>query len=34
MDVKGVKTMTILVDFGEDLDVGDHVDLADAKLIK
>jgi hypothetical protein len=35
VDVSQVRVMTIRVDFGEDgLDVGDHVDLADARLIK
>ena len=33
LDVRGVKLLTIAVDFGADLDVGDHVNLADAKLI-
>lgn len=33
--VAGVKQFTILVDFGDDgIDVGDHVSLADARLIK
>jgi len=31
----GVKTLTVLVDFGDDgTDVGDHVNLAEARLIK
>ena len=34
LDLSGAKTLTILVDFGDALDVGDHVDLAEAKLIK
>ncbi len=34
LDIKGVKSLTISVDFGEDLDVADQVDLADVKLIK
>ncbi|HET6430010.1 MAG TPA: NPCBM/NEW2 domain-containing protein [Phycisphaerae bacterium] len=34
-DVAGVKTLTIRVDFGPDkVDVGDHVSLGDARLIK
>ena len=33
LDVTHVKQLTFQVDFGDDLDVGDHVDLADAKLI-
>ena len=33
--VAGVKRLTILVDYGEDgIDVGDHVNLAEARLIK
>lgn len=35
LDVEGVSELTIRVDLGEDqLDVADHVDLADARLIK
>ena len=34
-DLTGVKVLTILVDFGPDgVDVGDHVSLAEARLIK
>ncbi len=34
-DVTGVKKLTILIEFGADgIDVGDHVDLAEARLIK
>ncbi len=34
-NVAGIKTLTILVDFGPDgVDVGDHVSLAEARLIK
>jgi len=34
LDLADAHTLTILVDFGRDLDVGDHVDLADARLVK
>ena len=34
LDVGGVKVLRIVVDFGDGLGVGDHVDLADARLIK
>ncbi len=34
LDVAGADILTILVDFGDNLDIGDHVDLADARLIK
>ena len=34
VDVAGVHRLVILVDFGEDLDVADHLDLGDARLIK
>jgi NPCBM/NEW2 domain len=35
LDVGGVRELSILVDFGADnLDIGDHLDLADARLIK
>jgi hypothetical protein len=34
VSLKGVTTLTILADFGSDLDVGDHLILAEAKLLK
>lgn len=34
LDVTGVRDLDILVDFGGDLDIADHLDLADAKLVK
>ncbi|HTI52284.1 MAG TPA: NPCBM/NEW2 domain-containing protein [Planctomycetaceae bacterium] len=34
LDVTGVRDLEILVDFGGDLDSCDHLDLADAKLLK
>jgi hypothetical protein len=34
LDVSGVRDLEILVDFGGDLDIADHLDLADARLIK
>ncbi len=34
LDVKGVRDLEILVDFGGDLDISDHLDLANAKVIK
>jgi hypothetical protein len=35
LDVSGVRDLEILVDFGSDMrDVADHLDLADAKLLK
>jgi hypothetical protein len=34
LDVSGVRRLSILVDFGEDLDVADYLDLGDAKLVK
>ncbi len=34
LDVQGVKRLTVLVDFGEDLDVADHLNLCDAKLVE
>jgi hypothetical protein len=33
-DVAGVRDLEILVDFGEDLDIADHLALADARLVK
>lgn len=33
-DLTGVVELTILVDFGADLDIGDHLILAEAKLLK
>jgi hypothetical protein len=34
LSIKGVQKLRIIVDYGEDLDLGDHVDLADARIIK
>ena len=34
LDVSGVRRLTILVDFGENLDTADHLDLAEARLVK
>ncbi len=33
-DISGARNLEILVDFGADLDIADHLDLADARLIK
>ncbi len=34
LPLKGVRRLTVRVDYGDDLDIGDHLDLCDAKLIK
>ena len=34
LDVSGRRELQILVDFGGDLDIADHLDLADARLIR
>lgn len=34
LDMTGVRRLTILADFGDDLDVGDHLDLCEARLLK
>mgnify|MGYP003493769952 CR=1 FL=1 len=34
LDVSGIRDLDILVDFGADLDISDHLDLCDAKVIK
>jgi hypothetical protein len=34
LDLQGVKRLTVLVDFGEDLDVADHLNLCEAKLVE
>ena len=34
LDLTGVKRLTILVDFGEQLDIGDHLLLCNARLTK
>jgi hypothetical protein len=34
LSIKGVRTLRLIVDYGEDLDLGDHVDFADARIIK
>jgi hypothetical protein len=34
LDVSGVRRITLLVDFGDQLDVADHLDLCEARIIK
>jgi hypothetical protein len=34
LDMTGVRRLGILVDFGEDMDVADHLDLCNARIIK
>jgi hypothetical protein len=34
LDVAGVRRLTILVDFGDEMDVSDHLNLCDARLTK
>lgn len=34
LDVAGAKRLTILVDFGDDLDVADHLNLCEARLVE
>ncbi len=34
LDIAGVRRISILVDFGKDLDVGDHLDLCEARVIQ
>ena len=34
LDVSNVRILQILVDFGGDLDIADHLDLADAKVVR
>ena len=34
LDVTGVRRISILADFGEKLDVGDHLDLCEARILK
>ena len=34
LDVTGRRQLQILVDFGGDLDIADHLDLAEARLIR
>lgn len=34
LDLTGVRRISILVDFGEQLDVGDHLDICNARIIK
>jgi len=34
LDLTGVRRLSILVDFGEDLDLADYLDLAEARLVK
>ncbi|MGC4004355.1 MAG: NPCBM/NEW2 domain-containing protein [Pirellulales bacterium] len=34
INISGVRKLTLVVDYGEDLDVGDYFDLADARIVK
>jgi hypothetical protein len=34
LDMTAVRRLTIVADFGDDFDVGDHLDLCDARLLK
>lgn len=34
LDLGGARKLSIVVDFGDGLDVGDHLDLADARVVK
>lgn len=34
LDLQGVRTLTIFVDFGDDMDVADHLDLGEARIVK
>ena len=34
LDVRGVRDLDILVDFGDNLEICDHLDLCEARLIK
>ena len=34
LDIAGVRRLKILVDFGDELDIADHLDLCDARFIK
>lgn len=34
LDLTGVRRLTILVDYGDDLDLADHLDLCDARVVK
>jgi hypothetical protein len=34
LDLTGVRKLAILVDFGEDMDVADHLDLGEARIVK
>ena len=34
VDLTGVTELTILVDYGENLDISDHLNLAEIRLIK
>ncbi len=34
VDISGVRRLSVLVDFGDDLDVADHFDLCEARIVK
>jgi hypothetical protein len=34
VDISNVRKLTIVVDYGEDLDVGDYLDICEARIVK
>jgi len=34
LDLSGIRRLSILVDYGADFDIGDHVDLGEARILK
>jgi hypothetical protein len=34
LDIAGVRRLAILADYGDDLDLADHLDLCDARVVK
>jgi hypothetical protein len=34
LDIQGVQRLRILVDFGNDLDIADHLNMCDARIVK
>jgi hypothetical protein len=34
LDLTGIRRLSILADYGDDLDIGDHVDLGEARVLK
>jgi hypothetical protein len=34
LDLQGVRRLAVLADFGQEMDVADHLDLCEARILK